>query len=98
MPAFKKRVKQYGNMRQRIRDRLSRILADPYDRTEFLHDNLKGLRSVRIDRNFRIIFAVSEEVNTLSETKKNFPHFCGYPQETVVFITVGPHEKSYELK
>lgn len=95
---FQKRLKQYGSMRERARKRAEKILADPYDRTEILQENLKGLRSARIGRNFRIIFAVSEEVKSISVARHAFPEFCNHPDHTVIFITVGTHDKAYDLK
>lgn len=97
-PTFQKDLQRYGNIKERVRKRVEAILAAPYDRTELLQEELKGLRSARIGRNFRIIFAVSEEISGIAEARKNFPKFCGYPKDTVIFITVGPHEKAYGQK
>ena len=58
---FVRNLARYASMRVRIKRRVEKILEDPYRNTEFLGDaigklNLIGCRSVRIDRNFRIIF------------------------------------------
>ncbi|MEA3339884.1 MAG: hypothetical protein U9R15_07950, partial [Chloroflexota bacterium] len=55
-----------------------------------------GCRSARVTRNFRIIFVICEECRQVPECR-----FClceGLPDRTVVFLTVGPHEKAYRLR
>lgn len=95
---FQKRVKQYSSYKKQIKKHVLDILQKPYLGTEALQRELKGLRSIRITRNFRIIFAVSEEIKKIPYALDTFPQFCTYPDDTVVFITVGPHEKAYNLK
>jgi hypothetical protein len=52
--------------------------------------DLRGCRSVRVTRNFRLIFVVCEECRYC---------FCeGLPDKTVIFLTVGPHERSYAMR
>ena len=90
----------YGSC-EKIKERIDRVLADPYTNTELLRDasgklNLLGCRSVRVDRNFRIIFLVCEECRGIPECE-----FCfceNLPNKTVVFLTVGPHDKAYAMK
>lgn len=58
--------------------------------------DLRGCRSVRVTRNFRIIFVICEEC-------RHVPQCCfcfceGLPDETVVFLTVGPHERAYAMR
>lgn len=80
---------------------MAQVLADPYARTERLGKvsggiDLRGCRSVRVTRNFRIIFVVCEECRRVSECK-----FClceELPDETVIFLTVGPHERAYAVR
>lgn len=64
-PQFVRDVKTYASMKSQIEKKVKSILADPYHNTEPLgnfpgHD-LRGLRSKRVDKNFRIIFAICEE-------------------------------------
>jgi len=77
-----------------------RILTDPYARTEQLTYkrgfNLKGCRSAHVGRNFRIIFVICEECRKEPECEYCF---CGgLPDQTVVFLTVGPHAKAYMMR
>jgi len=103
-PRFSKNYHRYATLKKRIDRTIQDILKNPYHKTEALqfkkgHD-LRGLRSARVNRNFRIIFTVLEE---LEGTPCEFrgilePYFKEYPKETIVFLTVGPHEAAYRMK
>ncbi|OQY49964.1 MAG: hypothetical protein DRR08_33710 [Candidatus Parabeggiatoa sp. nov. 2] len=63
---FTQNLRSYTSIRQRIKRRIERILCDPYANTELLGDasgklDLRGCRSARIDKNFRVIFVICEE-------------------------------------
>ena len=63
---FVQNLTRYSSLRQRIRRRVERILNDPYTRTERLRQvlggfDLRGYRSARVDRNFRVIFLICQE-------------------------------------
>ena len=98
---FIRNLKRYTSIRQNIKRRVERVLFDPYMNTEFLGDasgrlNLIGCRSARIDKNFRIIFVICEECRLISECEYCFCE--GLSDNTVVFLTVGPHDKAYAMK
>jgi len=74
---------------------MAQVLSDPYQDTERLGERADGL-DLRVTRNFRIIFVVCEECRRVPECR-----FCfceGLPDETVVFLTVGPHERAYAMR
>ena len=97
---FVRNLTRYSGLRQRIRRKIEQILRDPYDRTERLGRvsgglNLRGCRSSRIDRNFRIIFVICEECLSIKECQYCF---CEDKEDkTVVFLTVGPHVRAYTM-
>jgi len=98
---FNQNLGRYAAMRQKIQRRAKRVLADPYVSTETLDDtsgklDLRGCRSARVDRNFRIIFVICEECRRAPECQYCFCE--GLPDKTVVFLTVGPHDRAYALK
>ncbi len=98
---FVKNLARYGSLRQQIRRCVDRVIGDPYTQTEFLGDvsgklNLKGCRSARIDRNFRILFVICEECRRIPQCEYCFCE--NLPDETIVFLTVGPHDKAYAMK
>ena len=98
---FVANLKRYNSLRKSIKRCVDRILSDPYHNTEFLGDvsgklNLVGCRSIRVDRNFRIVFVICEECRSIPKCEYCF---CDDLQDqTVVFLTVGPHDKAYSIK
>ena len=98
LPGFEKRLRQHGNIKDRVEKRVKEILEAPYDRTEALQEDLKGLRSARIGRNFRIIFVISEEIGRIAAARKKFPLYSCQPKDAVIFITISTHEKAYALR
>lgn len=98
---FSRNLPRYASLRDRIQQCVEQIITDPYTQTEFLDDvsgklNLKGCRSIRINRNFRIIFVVCEECRRISDCEYCFCEELS--DNTVVFLTVGPHDKAYAMK
>ncbi len=97
---FIRNLRRYSNLRQRIHQKIEQILVDPYDRTERLGRvsgglDLRGCRSSRIDRNFRIIFVICEECRSVEECQYCFCE--GREDKTAVFLTVGPHARAYAM-
>ena len=98
---FARNLARYSNLRQRIRRRVEQIRANPYDRTERLGQvsgglDLRGCRSVRVGRNFRIIFVICEECRYVAECQYCFCE--GREDETIVFLTIGPHNRAYTMR
>jgi hypothetical protein len=76
-------------------------LRDPYSGTEFLADatqglNLKGCRSIRINRNIRIVFVICEECRRFKDCEYCFCEDLS--DKTVAFLTVNTHQRTYEVK
>ena len=100
-PLFRKNLKRYRSMRKQIQRHIDQVLDDPYRNTERLGRvpgglDLRGCRSIRVTRNFRILFVICEECRRVPECR-----FCfceGLPDETVVLLTVGPHKRAYAMK
>lgn len=101
IPLFTKNYARYKSMQARIDRRMARVLENPYHSTESLgrksgRTNLHGCRSARVDRNFRPVFVICEECRTVPECEYCFCE--GLPDQTVVFLTVEPHERAYALR
>ncbi len=100
-PRFEKDLATYHSLRDRIRKKVDQISSDPYVGMERLGHppgaiNLKGCRSAHVGQNFRIIFVICEECRQEPECEYCF--CAGLSDQTVVFLTVGPHEKAYSMK
>jgi len=98
---FTRNLQRYRSIRQRIKRRIERILSNPYANTEILGDatgklNLRGCRSARIDRNFRLIFVICEECQ--EEPACDYCFCEELSDKTVIFLTVGPHDEAYAMK
>lgn len=97
---FSKRCIAYRSLRPRIEEMVTQVVTNPYAGTEKLGKkgklNLKGCRSAHVGMNFRIIFVICEECRREPECEYCF---CdGLPDQTVIFLTVGPHDKAYAMK
>jgi mRNA-degrading endonuclease RelE of RelBE toxin-antitoxin system len=98
---FTRNLRRYSSIRKKIKRRVERVISYPYQNTEFLDDasgklNLRGCRSVRVDRNFRLIFVICEECRKIPQCEYCFCE--DLPDKTVVFLTVGPHDRAYAIK
>ena len=96
---FRRRVKRYRSFAQQIERKIQLLLKDPYRncKSERLHGELKGLRSARLTRNIRIIFAICEESG--EEEIAGLSDICGRllkeGRNGVVFVTLEVHERAY---
>jgi hypothetical protein len=98
---FVRKQHRYKSLHRRIDQKMAQVLSDPYKGTERLGKragglDLRGCRSVSVTRNFRIVFVICEECRRVPECR-----FCfceGLPDETVVFLIVGPHERAYAMR
>jgi len=100
-PRFAYNLRRYAALRSQIKRRVDRVLANPYAGTEFLSDDaggldLRGCRSAPVGSSFRIIFVVCEECRRVPECRYCF--CAGQPDNTVVFLTVGPHDRAYVMR
>ncbi len=94
-------LKRYAAMKKQIKQRVEKVLQNPYANTELLADangklNLIGCRSIRIDRNFRAIFVVCEECIEIPTSEYCFCDDLN--SQTIIFLTVAPHDKAYNLR
>ncbi len=97
---FNQNLKRYSSLRRRIKRRIERIIENPYAGTEPLRNvtdglDLRGYRSARVG-NFRVIFVICEEYWQVKECQ--FRLCEGQEDETVIFLTVGPHDAAYAMR
>lgn len=101
-PQFGEDVKTYVSLKKQIEKKVEAIIENPYYNTEPLEEkkghDLRGLRSKRIDKNFRIIFAICEECKKLFPEKGKPCRYCDdkLPVKSIVFFTVRPHKIVYK--
>lgn len=98
---FVQNLRRYAGLRERIKRCVEKVCPSPYTNTEFLGDvsgrlNLRGCRSARVNRNFRIIFVICEECRRIATCEYCF---CDdLPETAIVFLTVGPHDLAYAMQ
>jgi Txe/YoeB family toxin of Txe-Axe toxin-antitoxin module len=98
---FRRNLSRYPQLRERLVRLTRRIARDPYENTERLSAqagglDLRGCRSYRIDRNFRIVFVVCEECRQVKECR--YCYCEGLSDKSVLFLTFGPHRLAYAMK
>ena len=69
---FVQNLSRYASLRAQVKRHVDRVLADPYANPEILSVaagplDLRGCRSARVDRNFRIIFVICDECRLVPE-------------------------------
>jgi mRNA-degrading endonuclease YafQ of YafQ-DinJ toxin-antitoxin module len=99
-PEFSEQAKKYGHLKKVLANKIKLLSVNPYTncKSELLVGELKGLRSARITKSFRVIFSVCEECRA-----RKFQKFVGcslsicekMDSKTMVFLTFGPHDEVY---
>lgn len=97
---FIQNLRRYAGLREQIKRCVEKVRQSPYTNTEFLGDvsgrlNLRGCRSARVNRNFRVIFVICEECRRIGKCEYCFCE--GLPDTAIVFLTIGPHERAYAM-
>ena len=99
---FRRQVRRYRHLVDQIEQKVQLLLKDPYRncKSERLHGELKGLRSARLTRNIRIVFAVCEESGGTEIA--GLPEACRQLSQQgkngVVFITLDVHSRAYRRR
>jgi len=102
--SFVERYDRYKSLQNRIDKKADQIVKNPYHNTGILGKqevDLRGLRSARMGRNFRIIFGVCEECRAKGFREKNILYCkpCEDKEDkSVVFLTVGTHKRAYQMR
>ena len=99
-PEFFKQAKKYRHLKKSLARKISLLTQNPYVncKSELLVGELRGLRSARITKSFRVIFSVCEECRA-----RKFQNAVGCSlsicegtnAKTIVFLTLGPHDEAY---
>ena len=98
---FAENLRSHAGGRKGIQRRVERILKNPYAGTEPLRWDpgkldLRGCRSAPVGNSVRVIFVICEECRHI---ERCLYCFCDRKEDkTVVFLTVGSHDKAYAMK
>ena len=93
-------AKKYRHFKKLLANKIQLLTQFPYtaSKSEMLVGQLKGLRSARLTKSFRIIFSICEECRA-----RKFQNLVGcspiickkLSSNTIVFLTLGTHDKAY---
>ena len=102
-PEFLKQTEKHQHLKKILAKKIELLCEDPYAncKSELLVGELKGLRSARVTKSFRIIFTICEECRN-----RKFQNFvgCSYiickemDLKTIIFLTLGSHDIVYSRK
>jgi len=95
-----KQAKKYRHIKKVLANKINLLSENPYTncKSELLVGELKGLRSARITKSFRVIFSICEECRARKFQKSAgcSLSICGKMNlKTIVFLTLGTHDKVY---
>jgi mRNA-degrading endonuclease RelE of RelBE toxin-antitoxin system len=99
-PEFSEQAEKYRSVKKLLAKKVMQLTHNPYTacKSELLAGELKGLRSARVTKSFRVIFSVCEECRARKFQKLVgcLPSFCEQTKsKTIIFLTFGPHDKAY---
>jgi len=102
-PEFLKQTEKYQHFKKILVNKIKLLCENPYSncKSELLVGELKGFRSARVTKSFRIIFTICEECRN-----RKFQKFVGCSSalckekdlKTIIFLTFGPHDMVYSRK
>jgi len=94
---FKERLEKHRSLKKEVENKINRILLAPLS-GEPLKGNLDGLRSVPVKRNFILIYAYCKDCRSRNcQTINACPGCKELADETIIFHTLAPHDKAYEI-
>lgn len=93
---FQGRVRTHSSEKKKIEDKVRIIISNPLVGEPLKGDKL-GLFSYPVAKNLLIIYSYCKDCRLKNCQSRNNCAFCEEtPDETVVFIFIGPHEEAYE--
>ena len=94
-PEFEKDLKRYSNIRKAVRKKIDNLLEAPMGFGEPLKGDLLGFSSCPVKKSFIIIYVYCKECRLRYQEILKCPDCDKTPDETVIFLTFGPHDAAY---
>jgi addiction module RelE/StbE family toxin len=95
--AFLKSLKKHASIRKLVKNKVDMILENPVAIGEPLKGNWQGFYSCPVKRNFIIIYLFCEVCRKKGDDAVILCSDCGTTSDqTVKFVLLGPHDKTYE--
>lgn len=94
--AFLKSLKKHASIRKLVKNKVDMILENPVAIGEPLKGNWQGFYSCPVKRNFIIIYLFCEVCRKKGDDAVILCSDCGATSDqTVKFVLLGPHDKTY---
>ena len=97
--AFADSVKKHASLKNAIQKKVDLIVTNPIRMGEPLKGNFRGYYSCSVKKNFIIIYLYCLICRRKQEQEIVLCHDCSVCEdETIKFIALGPHDKTYRKK
>ena len=97
--AFANSVKKHASLRSAIRKKVDMIVNNPIRMGEPLKGNFRGYYSCPVKRNFIVVYLYCFVCRKKRHQEFVLCHDCSeFDDETIKFIALGPHDKTYREK
>ncbi|MDQ7823868.1 MAG: hypothetical protein RDV48_13800 [Candidatus Eremiobacteraeota bacterium] len=94
---FKKALERHSLLKRAIQKKVDMIIEQSLALGEPLKGMLKGYSSSPLKKNFLIIYLYCNACRRRKDDQIVACSDCGeYPDETIKFVTMGPHDKAYK--
>jgi mRNA-degrading endonuclease YafQ of YafQ-DinJ toxin-antitoxin module len=97
--AFSDSVKKHAPLKPAIQNKVDMIVASPIKMGEPLKGNFRGYYSCAVKKNFIIIYLYCLICRKKQDQEIVLCHDCSACEdETIKFMPLGPHDKTYRKK
>ncbi len=95
---FAKALEKYSNVKKSAQNKIDILLQNPLGFGEPLKYDLEGLSSCPVKKGFIIVYVYCRECRIRGYNRINNCKDCEHtPDEVIKFVTIGPHDKAYNL-
>lgn len=97
--AFLEAVRKHAGIKKQIEQKVRQIMEHPVELGEPLKGNFRGFYSCPVKRNFIIIYLYCGLCRKKGDDEHVACEDClTTPDETIKFLIVGPHDKTYRAE
>jgi addiction module RelE/StbE family toxin len=96
---FKLAVKKHSSIKKAIKKKVDMIISNPIALGEPLKGNFRGFYSCPVKKSYLIIFLYCHICRRKNDDEIVLCHDCELtPDQTIKFVTFGPHDEAYQKK
>lgn len=96
---FVENLKKFSSIKATVKNKVDMIAENPIFLGEPLKGNLRGFYSYPVRKNFIIIYLYCDICRKKGDDKIVICSDCNKsPDDTIKFVTLGPHNDSYKVK